>query len=136
MHRFHAITRVVAVFGGAALATALTVAPATAHDGGRAPVTVGVQTYNMDFGGDLSHLFAPGADLVTATITVAAPSTYTLQLSTSSARTFSTGLGVRCGTRPASNAQGQCTKCLCCAHCRQTHWSVHLSGKWSKTIMQ
>lgn len=70
MHRFRSLTRAVAVLSGVALATALAVTPASAHDRDHDPVTVGVQTYNMDFGGDLSHLFDPRLDLITATSTV------------------------------------------------------------------
>ncbi len=66
MHRIGTITRVVAALGGAALATSLAISPAAAHHA-PAAVSVGVQTYNMDFGGDLSHLFDPTLDLVTAT---------------------------------------------------------------------
>lgn len=69
MHRIGTITRVVAVLGGAALASALAVAPAAAH-GDRAPVTLSVQTYNMDGGGDLNPLFDGKLDLITATSTV------------------------------------------------------------------
>lgn len=70
MHRFHTSLRLVAALAGVAVATALSLSPATAHDAERGSVTVGVQTYNMDFGGDLSHLFDPRLDLVTATSTV------------------------------------------------------------------
>lgn len=70
MHTFRTLRSVVAVVGGAALAITLTALPAQAHHSSPAPATVAVQTYNMDFGGDLSHLFDPSLDLVTATSTV------------------------------------------------------------------
>jgi endonuclease/exonuclease/phosphatase family metal-dependent hydrolase len=70
MHRIRTITRVVAVLGGAALATSLAVAPASAHATTHhpvAPATVSVQTYNMDGGGDLTPLFDSSLSLVAAT---------------------------------------------------------------------
>lgn len=70
MHRFRTISRVVAVIGGAALASALAVSPATAHHAAPAPVTLAVQTYNMDGGGDLNPLFDTSLGLITATSTV------------------------------------------------------------------
>lgn len=70
MHRFRTFSRVVAVLGGAALATSLAVSPAAAHHAAPAPVMLRVQTYNMDGGGDLTPLFDSSTDLITATSTV------------------------------------------------------------------
>ncbi len=62
--------RLLAVASALALGVSLSVAPAASADQGHHSTVVEVQTYNLDFGGDLSALFAPGADLVTATSTI------------------------------------------------------------------
>lgn len=68
MPTFRTTRTILAALGGAVLATTLAVSPVGAHEVSHP--TVGVQTYNMDFGGDLSHLFAPDADLLAATTLV------------------------------------------------------------------
>jgi len=59
--------RLLAAASALALGISLSVAPAASADEGHHAAVVEVQTYNMDFGGDLSALFAPGADLIAAT---------------------------------------------------------------------
>ena len=59
--------RLLAATAALALGLSLSVAPAASADPGHHATVVEVQTYNMDFGGDLSALFAPGADLIAAT---------------------------------------------------------------------
>jgi endonuclease/exonuclease/phosphatase family metal-dependent hydrolase len=59
--------RLLAAASTLALGISLSVAPAATADTAPGAAVVEVQTYNMDFGGDLSALFAPGADLIAAT---------------------------------------------------------------------
>jgi len=65
------IRRCLAIASAVALAVIMSAAPAAAHSHHPAPATlVGVETYNLDFGGDLSLLFDPSTPLLTATSTV------------------------------------------------------------------